>query len=111
MIKIFFCLRLEQIILNNLIILCVFEWLIHFVPLSFHKYAIASNLKQKKILITETNLPEKQNLSYFGKNDQAHWIYNFSLPPLIIKSLLFENGSELTKWSKKFPSLKKELVI
>ena len=68
---------------------------------------ICSNLKQKKILITETNLPEKQNLSYFGKNDQANWIYNFSLPPLIIKSLLFENGSELTKWSKKFPCLKK----
>ena len=69
---------------------------------------ICANLNEKKVLITETNLPEKQNLSYFGNNDQANWIYNFSLPPLIIKSLLFENGSELTRWSKKFPNLKKD---
>ena len=41
-------------------------------------------LNVQTIIITETNLPEKENLSYFGKNDEANWIYNFSLPPLLL---------------------------
>ncbi|WP_075522120.1 alpha-amylase family glycosyl hydrolase [Candidatus Pelagibacter communis] len=57
-------------------------------------------------IITETNLPEKENLSYFGKNDEANWIYNFSLPPLLIHAFLFENSSHLNKWSKKLPNTK-----
>ena len=57
-------------------------------------------------IITETNLPEKENLSYFGKNDEANWIYNFSLPPLLIHAFLFENSSYLNKWSKNLPNTK-----
>ena len=57
-------------------------------------------------IITETNLPEKENLSYFGKNDEANWIYNFSLPPLLIHAFLFENSSYLNKWSKNLPTTK-----
>ena len=57
-------------------------------------------------IITETNLPEKENLSYFGKNDEANWIYNFSLPPLLIHAFLFENSSYLNKWSKSLPNTK-----
>ena len=51
-------------------------------------------------------MPEKENLSYFGKNDEANWIYNFSLPPLLIHAFLFENSSYLNKWSKKLPNAK-----
>ena len=51
---------------------------------------ICNSLKTQTIIITETNLPEKENLSYFGKNnDEAQWIYNFSLPPLLVHSFLF----------------------
>ena len=57
-------------------------------------------------IITETNLPEKENLSYFGKNDEANWIYNFSLPPLLIHAFLFENSSYLNKWSNNLPITK-----
>ena len=57
-------------------------------------------------IITETNLPEKENLSYLGKNDEANWIYNFSLPPLLIHAFLFENSSYLNKWSKNLPKTK-----
>ena len=57
-------------------------------------------------IITETNLPEKENLSYFGKNDEANWIYNFSLPPLLIHAFLFENSSYLNKWCKNLPNTK-----
>ena len=67
---------------------------------------ITSLLNVETIIITETNLPEKENLSYFGKNDEANWIYNFSLPPLLIHAFLFENSSYLNKWSKKLPNAK-----
>ena len=63
-------------------------------------------LNVQTTIITETNLPEKENLSYFGKNDEANWIYNFSLPPLLIHAFLFENSSYLNKWSKKLPNTK-----
>ncbi len=65
-------------------------------------------LNVQTTIITETNLPEKENLSYFGKNDEANWIYNFSLPPLLIHAFLFENSSFLNKWSKNLPNTKNE---
>ncbi|RPF74229.1 MAG: alpha-amylase [Rickettsiales bacterium TMED289] len=68
---------------------------------------ICSLLSKECIIITETNLPEKENLSYFGKNDEANWVYNFSLSPLLVYSLLFEDSKKITKWSKNFPSTKK----
>jgi len=67
---------------------------------------ICSKLNVQTIIVTETNLPEKENLSYFGKNDEANWIYNFSFPPLLIHALLFENSNYLNKWSRKLPSTK-----
>ena len=67
---------------------------------------ISNLLNVETIIITETNLPEKENLSYFGKNDEANWIYNFSLPPLLIHAFLFENSSYLNKWSKNLPNTK-----
>ncbi len=67
---------------------------------------ISNLLNVETVIITETNLPEKENLSYFGKNDEANWIYNFSLPPLLIHAFLFENSSYLNKWSKKLPNTK-----
>ncbi len=67
---------------------------------------ICSFLSVKTILVTETNLPEKENLSYFGKKDEANWIYNFSLSPLLIHAFLFENSFYLCKWSKQLPSTK-----
>ena len=45
---------------------------------------VCSLLNVESIIVTETNLPEKENISYFGNADEANWIYNFSLPPLLI---------------------------
>jgi len=67
---------------------------------------ICNVLNVETIIVTETNLPEKENISYFGKNDEANWIYNFSLPPLLVHAFLFENSTYLNRWSKKLPSLK-----
>ena len=64
---------------------------------------IVDQLDKNIIIVTETNLPKEENLSYFGKNDEAHWIYNFPLPPLIIHTFLFGDSTSLTKWSMKMP--------
>jgi len=39
------------------------------------------------LLITETNVPHAENLSYFGAGDEAHMVYQFSLPPLLLHAL------------------------
>ena len=67
---------------------------------------VSNSLNIETLIVTETNLPEKENLSYLGNNDESNWIYNFTLPPLLIHALLFENGSYLNSWSKKLPQTK-----
>src|SRR5690625_5610363 len=49
-------------------------------------------------LITETNVPHKENISYFGDGDETHMVYQFSLPPLLLHALLSENSQFLTDW-------------
>ncbi|MFN3215665.1 MAG: alpha-amylase family glycosyl hydrolase [Acidimicrobiales bacterium] len=56
-------------------------------------------------LITETNVPNRENLSYLGSGDEAHLVYNFSLPPLVVDALLSSDGSTLTHWLADLPSL------
>jgi glycosidase len=51
-------------------------------------------------IITETNVPHMDNISYFGSgNDEAHMVYNFALPPLTVHALLTADGSYLTEWA------------
>ena len=64
---------------------------------------VSTLIDKNTILITETNIPSKENLSYFGNNDEAHWIYNFTLSPLILFTLLGGNCSQLRKWSMTMP--------
>ena len=51
------------------------------------------------ILLTETNVPHEENVSYFGNSDEAHLVYQFSLPPLLLHGLLEGNASHLTAWA------------
>ena len=50
------------------------------------------------ILVTETNLPHDENISYFGDGDEAHMVYQFSLPPLLADALLQEDSRPLCRW-------------
>lgn len=52
------------------------------------------------VIITETNVPHHENISYFGNGKEAHMVYNFTLPPLMLHCLLEENAAELTAWAK-----------
>ena len=66
---------------------------------------ITDYLSQSLILLTETNVPNKENLSYFGNDDEAHMVYQFSLPPLLLNTLFTENSTYLTKWASSIPEL------
>lgn len=55
------------------------------------------------ILLTETNVPKAENLSYFGNRDEAHVIYNFPLPPLILHAMMSGTAIHLAKWQRSMP--------
>ena len=52
------------------------------------------------LIMTETNVPHAENVSYFGDGDEAHVIYQFSLPPLILHALHSGNAGYLNAWAK-----------
>ncbi len=66
---------------------------------------ILDEIAPEVILLTETNVPHRENISYFGQADEAHMVYQFSLPPLTLHGLLREDASHLTKWARNLPSL------
>ncbi len=55
------------------------------------------------LLITETNIPNRENLAYFGNGNEAHAIYNFSLPPLLLHTLLTGDCNALKLWQMSMP--------
>ena len=55
------------------------------------------------IIITETNIPNHENLTYFGNQNEAHVIYNFSLPPLLTHALLTGNALYLKRLTRSNP--------
>jgi glycosidase len=60
------------------------------------------------VLLTETNVPNKENLSYFGDNDEANMVYQFSLPPLLLHALHTGTAEYLTSWAQQLPKLPPE---
>jgi sucrose phosphorylase len=52
------------------------------------------------LIITETNVPHAENLSYFGDgNNEAQLVYNFALPPLVLHTLQTGTAQALTRWA------------
>lgn len=66
---------------------------------------VAEHINPFTIILTETNVPNLENLSYFGNNDEAHMVYQFSLPPLLLHALHTGNSTYLTKWAQELPAL------
>lgn len=51
-------------------------------------------------IITETNVPHAENISYFGNGEnEASLVYNFALPPLVLHTLQTEDSSKLSNWA------------
>jgi len=51
------------------------------------------------LILTETNVPHEENISYFGKGDEAHAVYQFTLPPLLLHGLLRGTAEHLSSWA------------
>jgi len=51
-------------------------------------------------LISETNVPHVENISYFGNgHDEAHMVYNFALPPLVLHTFYSQDASAISAWA------------
>ncbi len=71
--------------------------------------AITDRVAPGTALITETNVPHKDNISYFGNGEnEAQMVYQFSLPPLVLHAVHCQDVRALCQWasSLKLPSLK-----
>ncbi len=51
-------------------------------------------------LITETNVPHQDNITYFGNGwDEAQMVYNFALPPLVLHTFYHGDSTVISKWA------------
>lgn len=65
---------------------------------------VVDNVAKGTVLITETNVPHKDNVSYFGNGrDEAHMVYQFPLPPLVLYSIHNGTTRALANWAKGLP--------
>lgn len=52
------------------------------------------------VIITETNVPHQDNISYFGNGrNEAQMVYNFTLPPLTLHSFHTGSAAALSRWA------------
>lgn len=62
--------------------------------------SILDEVDSNILLITETNVPHNENISYFGDgNNEAHLVYQFPLPPLIAHAILTGSSHHLSNWA------------
>ncbi|OHD29500.1 MAG: hypothetical protein A2Y31_00020 [Spirochaetes bacterium GWC2_52_13] len=55
-----------------------------------------------RLIITETNVPHIDNISYFGDGtNEASLVYNFPLPPLVLHTFLAQDATCLADWISK----------
>jgi len=60
---------------------------------------ILDRVAPQVVLITETNVPYKENVAYFGNgHDEARMVYNFTLPPLLLHALSTGSARVLSEW-------------
>jgi sucrose phosphorylase len=61
--------------------------------------AIADKARPGTVILTETNVPHQENISYFGNGDEAQMVYQFPLPPLVAQAILRQDAKILTNWA------------
>ena len=53
------------------------------------------------VIITETNVPHEENISYFGNGtNEAQMVYQFPLPPLVLHTMASGDSTHLTQWAQ-----------
>ncbi|EPR7011022.1 sugar phosphorylase [Enterobacter hormaechei] len=62
--------------------------------------AITDAVAPGTVIITETNVPHKDNISYFGNGEnEAQMVYQFSLPPLVLHAVHCQDVKALCQWA------------
>lgn len=62
--------------------------------------AIADHVAPGTVIITETNVPHQDNISYLGNgHDEAQMVYQFSLPPLVLHAIHTGSARALRQWA------------
>ncbi|MCW4839715.1 sugar phosphorylase [Enterobacter hormaechei] len=62
--------------------------------------AITDAVAPGTVIITETNVPHKDNVSYFGDGEnEAQMVYQFSLPPLVLHAVHRQDVKALCQWA------------
>ncbi|QJQ96927.1 MULTISPECIES: sugar phosphorylase [Halomonadaceae] len=76
--------------------------------------ALLDHLAPGTLLVTETNVPHRENLSYLRlelaeeegtQPDEAHIVYQFTLPPLLVHTLTSGEATTLSSWLRGLPNL------
>ncbi|MDD5599797.1 MAG: sugar phosphorylase [Victivallaceae bacterium] len=62
---------------------------------------IAEEAMPGALILTETNVPHLENISYFGDCDEADMVYQFPLPPLTAQAILRNDATALSNWAAK----------
>ncbi|HSM57085.1 MAG TPA: alpha-amylase family glycosyl hydrolase [Candidatus Sulfomarinibacteraceae bacterium] len=63
--------------------------------------AVLDEIAPQVALITETNVPHEENISYFGDGqNEAQMVYNFSLPPLTLRAFHTGQATTLARWAR-----------
>ncbi len=62
--------------------------------------AVVDALELDVRLLSETNVPHAENVSYFGVGDEAHMVYNFALPPLTMHSFAAGDAGPISAWAR-----------
>ena len=63
-------------------------------------------------IITETNVPHEDNISYFGNGqNEAQLVYNFSLPPLVLHAFHTGNAETLSRWASSLETSSKKTTF
>ena len=70
-----------------------------------------NNLISDGLLITETNVPQKENLSYLVPEDEAHMAYNFPLPPILLEAIISSKADILNSWIFNWPDLPENTTL
>jgi glucosylglycerate phosphorylase len=62
--------------------------------------AVLDDVARHVKIITETNVPHSDNISYFGDGtNEAQLVYNFALPPLVLHTFRTGDASVLSNWA------------
>ncbi len=72
---------------------------------------LLNDLLKDGVLITETNVPQKENLSYLIPEDEADMAYNFPLPPLLLEAIITSKADILNLWICDWPELPKTTTL